>query len=172
MIFITLGTTPFSFDRILKQIDAYMCANNRTEEIVLQCTTSTHQWQHSPIKIVQSLSSREMIQRFRTASHIVTHGGFGTIYSVAQYSPIMPLIISRTSHHHEHVDDHQRYFVQYCKTLVPHKYHRYFISSQSVDKSLSEYLSSTPHQNICNQYLFHGDSKKVCKTIEEFIHQT
>lgn len=79
MIFITLGSREYQFDRLLKEVDKLIECGHLNEEVFAQIGQSTYipkMYQYS-----RFLSKDEFSSFHEKANIIITHGGTGAIVS-------------------------------------------------------------------------------------------
>ena len=77
MIFITVGSQKFQFDRLLKSVDDLVERGIITEDVFAQTGYSTYIPQHYPAKAF--LDRDEFAQKEALADIVITHGGTGAI---------------------------------------------------------------------------------------------
>ena len=99
MIFVTVGASPFAFDRMLEAV-----AQLPGERLFVQ---------HGPgeppaeaARAVDFLSFAELIEAIATADVVVSHAGAGSVICALQAGHT-PVLVPRLQHHGETVDDHQ-----------------------------------------------------------------
>lgn len=113
MIFVTLGTQKFQFDRLLKTVDHLVQEGAIQEEVFAQTGFSTYKPKH--FKAERFLNSSEFQNRISQADIIISHAGVGTIMQCLKMRKKI-IVFPRDSQYKEHVDRHQfeiaRYFAQ------------------------------------------------------------
>jgi len=103
MIFVTVGTERFPFDRLIRAVDSLM--NIPLEEsIFMQIGFSTY-IPSSPHE--RFLSATEFRERISKAKIVVSHAGAGTLLMCANFGKV-PIMMPRKKSFGEHVDDHQQ----------------------------------------------------------------
>lgn len=113
MIFVTVGTTPFPFRRMVQLVEEIICEQNDCEEIVFQYGTSNVSHITSKkIHLYPELSYEQMIHFIQSARAVVCHGGPATIFLCFSYR-IKPFCLPRSDKFKEHVNNHQQIFVDY-----------------------------------------------------------
>lgn len=100
MIFVTLGTQGFSFDRLLRGLDGLPPG----EELVVQGGASSVRppgalW-------VDFLEYAELVEHVRVARVVVSHAGVGTVLTSLREGK-RPVVVPRLHRYGEAVDDHQ-----------------------------------------------------------------
>lgn len=105
MIFVTLGTQEFQFDRLLRELDGLP----GDEELVVQGGRSTFR----PARAVwhDYLSFGETVEHVRRARVVVCHAGVGSVMTALEQGR-RPVVVPRLRAHGEAVDDHQLPFAR------------------------------------------------------------
>lgn len=115
MIFVTVGTTKFPFDRPLKATDEAMIGLDRKEKLVVQAGKSDYKFKYEDTEIFEEIPFGKMSAYFKKAKIVVTHGGPATIFLSLKYSKNKPLVVPRSKRFNEHVDNHQIFFTKFLK---------------------------------------------------------
>lgn len=104
MIFITLGSQKFQFNRILKKIDELIEKGIIKEEVFAQIGYSNYQ----PInyKYEDFLDREKFSKLMKSSTLVITHGGTGAIITAVKAGKKV-IAVPRLSQYGEHVDDHQ-----------------------------------------------------------------
>lgn len=104
MIFITLGSQKFQFNRLLKAIDKLVEQEKIKEEVFAQIGYSDYQ----PInyKYKQFLDRDEFADMEEKADIVITHGGTGAIIGAVKKGKKV-IAVPRLAKYGEHVDNHQ-----------------------------------------------------------------
>lgn len=104
MIFVTLGSQKFQFNRLLKKIDELCEQGLIQEEVFAQIGTSDYE----PKKYeFQKFLDRNEFQNYMNKCEIViTHGGTGAIITAVKKGKKV-IAVPRLAKYGEHVDDHQ-----------------------------------------------------------------
>ncbi len=104
MIFISLGTQKFQFNRLLKYIDEKIKSQEISEEVFAQIGYSTYIPQNYEYK--DFLDKKEFESIIEKSDLLITHAGVGTIIAAMKHEkPI--IVVPRLSKFEEHVDNHQ-----------------------------------------------------------------
>lgn len=104
MIFLTLGTYPLPFDRLLAAVDRGIQKGLIKEEVIAQIGYSRYVPQ--AMKHYTLMDKRDFEELFRTADGIVSHAGMGNIAMALEAGkPI--LVFPRLARYSELVNDHQ-----------------------------------------------------------------
>lgn len=159
LIFVTVGSTNFQFNRLFSAVDNAI--NNLSVQpcLVVQMGNSDYKWRYKKVKTYKYLTPNEMIKIIKKSDRIITHGGFGSMYLITKYNQNMPFIVSRLKYFGEHVDDHQRFFLEYIKNKIPDNYRKYFFMNGNLASEIQVYLNSKPQKNVLDKYLFDEKSK-------------
>lgn len=104
MIFVTLGSQKFQFDRLLKKLDELIDKGMITDEVFAQIGASTYVPQK--YKYTRFMDREEFSKCIEDASLIVTHGGTGVIIGAVKKGKKV-IAVPRLAKYGEHVDDHQ-----------------------------------------------------------------
>ena len=104
MIFITLGTQKFQFNRLLIMIDELIEEEVITDTVVAQIGYSSYipkNYQSFEFK-----SESEINILMETANILITHSGIGSITTALKLQKKV-IVVPRLKKYKEHVDDHQ-----------------------------------------------------------------
>ncbi|MGN9058851.1 PssE/Cps14G family polysaccharide biosynthesis glycosyltransferase [Mediterraneibacter faecis] len=104
MIFITLGSQKFQFDRLLKAVDELIEREIIREEVFAQIGYSTYVPKH--YKYEAFLDREAFLAMEGKADIVITHGGTGAIIGAVKQGKKV-IAVPRLSKYKEHVDDHQ-----------------------------------------------------------------
>ena len=104
MIFITLGSQKFQFNRLLKAIDKLVEQGTIKEEVCAQIGYSDYQPINYNYK--QFLDRDEFAAMEGKADIVITHGGTGAIIGAVKKGKKV-IAVPRLAKYGEHVDDHQ-----------------------------------------------------------------
>ena len=114
MIFVTVGTEKFPFERLIKTIDEAKQNEIIKEEVFMQIGANFYQ--PAFCKFVKFLSYNQMMYYIQSARIIVSHAGIGSTL-LCLHSGKVPILFPRSAAHHEHLDDHQLDFANHLKEL-------------------------------------------------------
>ena len=104
MIFITLGSQKFQFNRLLKAVDELIENGIITDEVFAQSGYSDYKPRHYSYK--QFLDRDEFAECETKADIVITHGGTGAIIGAVKKGKKV-IAVPRLAKYGEHVDDHQ-----------------------------------------------------------------
>jgi len=113
MIFLTVGTEKYPFDRVVEEVDRLAGLGLLGgEELFVQTGSCTYEPKHG--KSQERLSYGEMVETVREARLVIAHGGAGSFMLCRQFGT--PLIaVPRLHRLQENLDDHQ---VLFCQRLA------------------------------------------------------
>ncbi|MDB8551632.1 PssE/Cps14G family polysaccharide biosynthesis glycosyltransferase [Turicibacter sanguinis] len=104
MIFITLGSQKFQFNRLLIELDRLVETKVIEEEIFAQIGYSDYRPKNFEYK--EFLDREEFLKAISSCDKVITHGGTGAIVGAIKQSKKV-IAIPRLSIYKEHVDNHQ-----------------------------------------------------------------
>ena len=158
MIFITLGSQKFQFDRLLKEVDRLIADGVIQEKVFAQIGASEY--------LPQNYTYERFLDRQRFAKimdqcdSVITHGGPGVIIGAVKKGKKV-IAVPRLAKYGEHVDDHQLQLLHQfddlqlicacydveqlgeCSKNLQNRHFRPYVSNTSVViASIDEYLQS------------------------------
>lgn len=104
MIFVTVGSQKFPFDRLISQMDMLVHSGEIQEEVVAQIGTSGYKPVHFSYQ--RFMSAEEYSRRIRECDLLITHSGVATIME-GKRNHKRVVVVPRLACFGEHVDDHQ-----------------------------------------------------------------
>ena len=104
MIFVTLGSQKFQFNRLLIEIDRLVEEGKITEEVFAQTGYSDYEPQNYKYK--NFLDRDEFSAVMSKCDKVITHGGTGAIIGAVKKGKKV-IAVPRLSKYGEHVDNHQ-----------------------------------------------------------------
>lgn len=114
MIFITLGSQKFQFNRLLRAMDDLVKKGIVTDEVFAQIGYSDYQPQYYPF---EKFLDREQFSEWESKADIViTHGGTGAIIGAVKKGKKV-IAVPRLAKFEEHVDDHQLQLIEQFTNL-------------------------------------------------------
>lgn len=105
MIFITVGTQKFQFNRLLKTIDNLIENKDIVDKVICQAGYSTYSPKN--YKTIKFMSQSEYNQNIKNCDLLITHAGVGTILEAKKNNKTV-IVVPRLKKYKEHVDDHQQ----------------------------------------------------------------
>lgn len=109
MIFVTLGSQKFQFNRLLIEIDRLVEEGKITEEVFAQTGYSDYEPKNYEYK--NFLDRDEFSDIMSKCDKVITHGGTGAIIGAVKKEKKV-IAIPRLAKFGEHVDDHQMQIVE------------------------------------------------------------
>lgn len=114
MIFVTLGSQKFQFNRLLKKIDELIDAGIITEPVFAQIGASDYVPRHYEF---QPFLDRETFASYMSqCDTVITHGGTGAIIGAVKQGKKV-IAVPRLAKFGEHVDDHQLQLIEQFNDL-------------------------------------------------------
>ena len=107
MIFVSVGTEKFQFNRLLACIDTGIENNEINDTVFAQIGCSDYRPKNYQYK--DYVSYEEMVKNIKSADIVVIHAGVGSVILALELGKI-PIIFPRLCQKHEHLDDHQLEF--------------------------------------------------------------
>ena len=104
MIFVTLGSQKFQFNRLLRALDELAEKGAFAEEIFAQTGYSDYRPRH--YRFQPFLDAEEFTRCLEKADLVITHAGTGVIISAVKRGRRV-IVVPRLGRYGEHVDDHQ-----------------------------------------------------------------
>lgn len=112
MIFITLGSQKFQFNRLLQTVDRLVENEVITDEVFAQIGYSDYKPKHFEYK--QFLDREEFAIKEGKCDILITHGGTGAIIGAVKKGKKV-IAVPRLAKYGEHVDDHQIQIIEQFK---------------------------------------------------------
>ncbi len=109
MIFVTLGSQKFQFNRLLKELDKLVENKKIKEKIFAQIGYSDYKPKNYEYK--EFVDRDEFQAQMKRSDIIITHGGTGAIITAVKQGKKV-IAIPRLAKYEEHVDDHQIQIVE------------------------------------------------------------
>ncbi|MDD6678371.1 MAG: glycosyltransferase [Firmicutes bacterium] len=114
MIFITLGSQKFQFNRLLKAVDELVENGTVTDEVFAQVGCSDYQPKHYRYR--DFLDREAFAEEMGKSDIVITHGGTGAIIGAVKQGKKV-IAVPRLAKYGEHVDDHQLQLVEQFREL-------------------------------------------------------
>lgn len=156
MIFVTLGSQKFQFNRLLIEIDKLVEEKKISEEVFAQIGYSDYKPRNYKYK--NFLDRDDFSNIMSKCDKVITHGGTGAIISAVKKGKKV-LAVPRLEKYGEHVDNHQ---IQIVEEFAKQKL---IISSININ-NLSDALSKIEECKL-NKYI--SNTKSIINNIENFI---
>ena len=104
MIFVTVGSRNYPFDRLFEKLDALYEEGVLTDSMFAQIGTSTYKPKHYEYK--DFISPEEFIECVDKADIVVSHGASGSIMKALNAGKKV-IAVTRLEKYGEHINDHQ-----------------------------------------------------------------
>lgn len=114
MIFVTVGSQKFQFNRLLIEIDKLIENKIITENVFAQIGVSDYKPKNYEYK--DFTTQNEFSKKIYESNLIITHGGTGVIVNALKKNKKV-IAIPRLSKYGEHVDDHQIQLINEFKEM-------------------------------------------------------
>ena len=104
MIFVTVGSRNYPFDRLFKKLDMLYEDGILSEEMFAQIGTSTYKPLHYAYR--DFITPEEFAQKISEANIVVSHGASGSIMKALNAGKKV-IAVTRLEKYGEHINDHQ-----------------------------------------------------------------
>ena len=104
MIFVTLGSQKFQFNRLLTAVDTFVGQGKITDEVFAQRGYSDYIPKNFPSK--EFVEHNEFEKIMQKSDLVISHGGTGAIIGAVRKGKKV-IAVPRLAKYGEHVDDHQ-----------------------------------------------------------------
>ena len=104
LIFVTVGSRNYPFDRLFQKLDELYENGDLTEEMFAQIGTSAYQPKHYMYK--SYISQDEFMEKIEQADIVVSHGASGSIMKALNAGKKV-IAVTRLEKYGEHINDHQ-----------------------------------------------------------------
>lgn len=158
MIFVTLGSQKFQFNRLLKKIDELVEKEIITEPVFAQIGYSDYEPLHYEYK--KFLDRDEFSAQMDRAQLVITHGGTGAIIGAVKKAKKV-IAVPRLAKYGEHVDDHQLQLIKQFDELN-------LICPCNDIEQLNAALEKVQHTDYEK---YHSNTKRIIESIENFIEE-
>lgn len=104
MIFVTVGSRNYPFDRLFKKLDELYEQGVLTDKMFAQTGTSLYKPKHFEYK--NFISQEEFLTKIKEADIVVSHGASGSIMKALNAGKKV-IAVTRLEKYGEHINDHQ-----------------------------------------------------------------
>lgn len=156
MIFISVGSQKFQFNRLLAEIDRLIENNTITDKVFAQIGNSDYKPRN--YKYVDFVTQDDFNKLIEKSDIIITHGGTGVIINSIKKGKKV-IAIPRLSKYKEHVDDHQIQLINEFKEL------NLIEAIHEVDE-LEKAIKKIKEKRY-NKYI--SNTSKIVESIEKFL---
>ncbi len=157
MIFITLGSQKFQFNRLLREVDRLVENGIITDKVFAQIGNSDYEPKY--YEYDRFLNREEFSKRQQECDIVITHGGTGAIIGALKKGKKV-IAVPRLAKYGEHVDDHQlqllhqfdeMHLIEACydiadlanayNKLSVTEYRHYISNTRAVIETIDKYIS-------------------------------
>lgn len=156
MIFVTLGSQKFQFNRLLIEIDRLIEEGKITEEVFAQTGYSDYEPRNYEYK--NFLDRDEFAVVMSKCDKVITHGGTGAIIGAVKQGKKV-IAVPRLAKFGEHVDDHQLQIIEQFREM------NFIESVNKIDEI--KYALEKINKIQFNTYV--SNTKNILNNIEMFI---
>lgn len=156
MIFVTVGSQKFQFNRLLKEIDQLVENKKITEEVFAQTGYSDYEPKNYDHK--NFLDRNEFSNIMSKCDKVITHGGTGAIVGAIKQGKKV-IAVPRLKTFGEHVDDHQIQLIEQFTEMN-------FIYGCKECSELEEYYLKLDHTEFATYY---SNTNVIIDLIDCFI---
>lgn len=153
MIFVTLGSQKFQFDRLLQAVDKLQTG----EEIFAQIGYSEYKPKH--FKYKKFLDRDEFDKIMDLSNIVITHGGTGAIIGAVKKGKKV-IAVPRLKKYGEHVDDHQIQLVNQFSELN--------LIYPCIDCDIQKALDTVKRTTYAS---YQSNTARIIRSLEEFINE-
>ena len=114
MIFVTVGSQKFPFDRLIKQLDQLVAEGVIKDTVFAQIGSCTYEPQH--IQYERFVDRKRFAELIDQCDMLITHGGEGAIMTGLLHGKKLVAVV-RYGKYGEHVNDHQLMIVKALESL-------------------------------------------------------
>lgn len=156
MIFVTLGSQKFQFNRLLISIDQLIQSGLISDKVFAQIGYSDYV-PHS-FKYTNFLDREKFTKYIDQSNVVITHGGTGAIIGAVKKGKKV-IAVPRLSKYGEHVDDHQKQIIKQFAEM------KFIVACYDVI-NLQESLSVV--QNLIVPK-YHSNTDVILESIDDFL---
>lgn len=158
MIFVTVGSQKFQFNRLLKKIDELIEKKVIKEKVYAQIGVSDYKPQH--FEYVDFMTQDEFNKKLDECNLLITHAGTGVIVNAVKREKKV-IAIPRLAKYGEHVDDHQIQLIEQFDELN-------FIEPCYELDDLEEKIIEIENKRFKK---YESNTDKIIESIKEFINK-
>ena len=157
MIFVTLGTQKFQFNRLLRMMDDLIENKKIHERVFAQIGNSDYLPQY--YEYCNFLSNNDYEEYIKNCDILVSHSGVGTIMTGLKYRRKI-IVVPRLSKYGEHIDDHQTQIAQSLSKL------NYVLMYSDEDNNMEQLIVDATTKHFSN---YSSCRNQVIDTIRQYI---
>lgn len=156
MIFVTLGSQKFQFNRLLKELDELVEKKKIKEKIFAQIGYSDYKPKNYEHR--EFIDRDEFQKQMSKSDIIITHGGTGAIITAVKQGKKV-IAIPRLAKYEEHVDDHQ---IQIVEEFEKSGIIKAVYDTKDLKESLDDIKNMTFEK-------YESNTENIIKDIKKFI---
>ncbi len=156
MIFVTLGSQKFQFNRLLKAVDDQIADGRITDTIFAQIGASDYKPKNYKYK--EFLDRDEFADWQSKCDIVITHGGTGAIIGAVKKGKKV-IAIPRRKKYGEHVDDHQKQLISQFREL----------DLICECRNCDDIWKAIEKVKITEYNKYESNTNRIIESIEEFI---
>ena len=157
MIFVTLGTQKFQFNRLLRMMDDLIENKKIHERVFAQIGNSDYLPQY--YEYCNFLSNNDYEEYIKNCDILVSHSGVGTIMTGLKYRRKI-IVVPRLSKYGEHIDDHQTQIALSFSKL------NYVLMYSDEDNNMEQLIVDATTKHFSN---YSSCRNQVIDTIRQYI---
>lgn len=158
MIFVTVGSQKFQFNRLLKEIDKLIEENKITEEVFAQIGYSDYLPKNYKYK--NFMDRNEFSDIISKCDKVITHGGTGAIIGAVKKGKKV-IAVARLKEYGEHVDNHQLQIINEFKKMN-------FICACKTCNELSKAISKVENTNYKT---YQSNTNIIINALENYLYK-
>lgn len=158
MIFVTVGSQKFQFNRLLKKIDELIEDKTITDKVFAQNGYSDYKPKNYEYK--DFLTQDEFNNKIEESDLVITHAGTGVIINAIKRGKKV-IGVPRLAKYNEHVDDHQVQLLKEFKEL------NYIEVAKDTDE-LKEKIKNIDNETFRK---YESNTDKIIEDIRKFIEE-
>lgn len=159
MIFVTVGSQKFQFNRLLIEIDRLVKEGKIKEEVFAQTGYSDYKPKNYEFK--DFLDRDEFNNIMNKCDKVITHGGTGAIIGAVKREKCV-IAVPRLTKYGEHVDDHQLQIIEQFEEMN-------FIKSVVDVEKINECISKIDNLKLKK---YESNTDKIINSIIDFINNS
>ena len=156
MIFITLGSQKFQFNRLLIEIDRLVEEKKINEEVFAQIGYSDYKPKNYEFK--ELLDRDEFAEIMSRCNKVITHGGTGAIVGAVKRGKKV-IAVPRLAKYGEHVDDHQLQIIEQFTEM------NFILGVKEVDEIENKLMNLD--EECFKDYV--SNTENIIKSIENYL---
>jgi UDP-N-acetylglucosamine transferase subunit ALG13 len=156
LIFVSVGSREYQFNRLLKKLDELVKCGAITDTVIAQIGQSSYIPKYYRYKRFMPVDEFKVYQC--NADLIISHGGTGSLISALKMGTQV-LAVPRLMKYGEHIDDHQ---TQVVEVLAKEGYLRYVIDMDNLLDEINTFKSE-PITKVYNK------PSRVINVIEDYL---